>query len=104
MDKIKLINSFIAVGIIFIITGGILDLVNRPGSDTFILIGKGFTTLFSVIASIEIVTSKNRTYISKAIWLLCLFYFAPFAVLVYFFRWHNGFAATSIHSNTKNLF
>ena len=98
MNKIKLINSFIAVGIIFIITGAILNLVNTPGSETFVQIGKYFTILFSIIASIEIVTSKNRTYVSKATWLLCLFYIAPLAVLVYFFRWQHGFDATPIHS------
>ena len=46
MNKIKLINSFIAVGIIFIITGAILNLVNTPGSETFVQIGKYFTILF----------------------------------------------------------
>lgn len=101
MNKIKLINSFIAVGIIFIITGGILNVLHRPDSETFILIGKCFTILFSLIAVVEIFTSPKRSYVSKAIWLLCFIYFSPFAVLVYFFKWQNGFGINPLSNNIQ---
>lgn len=79
----------IQVGIVFIIIGSVLRLLNRPGSEIYVTISKIFAGIFSLIAFFEIVYSKRISLYSKCIWIFCLISFNIFTVLVYFFKRQN---------------
>ena len=85
-NRKEIINSFISIGIVFIITGIVFKVLHRPDSEVYISIGTGFTLLFTIGAFVEIILSKTMSNLSKVIWAICLLTFKPVALLVYLYK------------------